>query len=133
MSTPDFASQNFGFNNVYGFGQSTPSDANGVVNFTSVLFMDALSGCYRVAFITPSSIVSYATALSDPVCVFNMDVVTINTQPAAVTSAGAVLSSPFTVTLTRPYRSDIIDVRDADCDAYIHLWVLFTVGIHTAG
>ena len=99
---------------MYGFGQSTPSDADGVANFTSVLFMDALSGCYRVAFFTPSSLASYATALSDPVCVFNMDVLTVKTQPAAVTSAGAALSPPFTVTLTRSYRSDIIDVRDPE-------------------
>ena len=105
--------QDFGFNNVYGYGQSSLSDENGIANFSDVVFMDAISGCYRIGFFTPSTVVPYAVVISDPVCVFNVDVVTVKSQPAAVTSAGAVLSSSFAVTVTRPYRSDIIDVRAA--------------------
>ncbi len=37
-----------GPNSVYGFPLSPPTDANGLAQYQQLVFMDALSGCYRI-------------------------------------------------------------------------------------
>ncbi len=79
--------ESFGLRNVYGLMQSFPSKANGDADF-ALGFMDAVTGCYRVLFlvVTDSSATNYTTvtALSDPVCVVNVDIVNVVTQPSKV-------------------------------------------------
>ncbi len=102
-----------GLNNVYGLPISPPTNASGHTSYNSIVFMDALTGCYRlmfVAVVTTAPQMAIKHALSTPICVVNVDILAVDSQPAKVTSAGAPLSQPLTVTLTRPYRSDLVDV-----------------------
>jgi hypothetical protein len=102
-----------GLNSVYGLPASPPTDPSGYTGYSSIVFMDALTGCYRLVFVAvvstaPEMVIKHA--VSSPICVVNVDVVVVASQPSKVTSAGAPLSQPLTVTLTRPYRSDLVDV-----------------------
>ena len=106
--------QSIGLNNVYGLPVSPPTDATGTTTYESIVFMDAMTGCYRLMFVAvlttaPHMVIKHA--LSNPVCVVNVDILAVETQPAKVTSAGAKLSQAFTISLTRPYKSDLLDVR----------------------
>jgi hypothetical protein len=99
--------------NVYGMANSPMTDATGLTSYRQLGFLDALSGCYRVLFLVVVGTVpsfSMVHAVSDPVCVVNLDVVTVTGQPSKVTSAGAALAEPFTISLTRRYQSDLVQV-----------------------
>lgn len=113
-----------GLGTVYGLPISEPADATGTAAFHSIAFMDALTGCYRLMFVAvvgTSPVLSIKHALSAPLCVVNVDKLAVVGQPSKVTSAGAAFGEPFTVSLTRPYRSDLMDVRAC----HIQFWCVY--------
>ena len=90
--------ENFGLRNLYGLATSDPSDASGYASFHNLNFLDAITGCYRIMFVvvlrtTPTS--SYAiSAVSQPLCVTNVDTMTISQEPPKA-SAQSVLPQMF--------------------------------------
>lgn len=94
--------------NLAGFRSSLPSRLTGIAEFTKMVFVEALSGCFRLRFSYDDghSPVVYSE-LSDPVCVVNLDSYAIAQQPSLTTSIGAQFPTPLQVLRRRPYSSDL--------------------------